>query len=259
MSSYHSKPSSSALFAAIQAQIEIHTHSSSNDDHIVPDGAKDVHQISYMRFVHDTRALSNYKKKSGQFKMLQYVLIVFTKLWSMRRKSIFDERVFGIIILHALNNLKQLKHIIHRDVKPSNIFGYLEDSIARTKDVGCRPYMSPERLMAAQEEYDIRTDVWSLGITLIEVARGEFPYPNFNDKCIFAQLQQVVCGDPLFMTPRDNFTSKTVQFLIKEYTDRPTYEELMHTEFFLHFSAIPMKEEYVKAYVQRMLTIAEGC
>lgn len=51
--------------------------------------------------------------------------------------------------------------------KTTGISGYLEDSIARTKDVGCRPYMSPERLMAAQEEYDIRTDVWSLGITLV--------------------------------------------------------------------------------------------
>lgn len=194
-------------------------------------------------------------------------------------KEKFDENVFGIIaasVLSALNNLKLLKHIIHRDVKPSNILlnskgeiklcdfgisGYLEDSIARTKDVGCRPYMAPERLMAAQEEYDIRTDVWSLGITLIEVARGEFPYPNFNEKCIFAQLQEVVCGDPLFMSPNDNYSLKTVKFinmcLTKEYIDRPTYDELMQTEFYIYFKNIANKQEFVQNYVQKMLSVTE--
>lgn len=67
------------------------------------------------------------------------------------------------------------------DVKPSNILmnangrvklcdfgisGYLVDSVAHTRDVGCRPYMAPERLQA-QASYDIRSDVWSLGITMV--------------------------------------------------------------------------------------------
>lgn len=72
----------------------------------------------------------------------------------------FNEDVLGIIgvtVLDALNCLKKLKGIMHRDVKPSNILlsldgivklcdfgisGYLENSIARTRDVGCRPYMA---------------------------------------------------------------------------------------------------------------------
>ena len=71
------------------------------------------------------------------------------------------------------------------DVKPSNILlnsrgqiklcdfgisGYLENSIVKTKGVGCRPYMAPEVLMPMQESYDIRTDVWSLGITLVLIS-----------------------------------------------------------------------------------------
>ena len=72
----------------------------------------------------------------------------------------FNEDVLGIVgvvVLNALNCLKKLKGIMHRDVKPSNILlslngdvklcdfgisGYLENSIAKTKDVGCRPYMA---------------------------------------------------------------------------------------------------------------------
>ena len=67
------------------------------------------------------------------------------------------------------------------DVKPSNILlgcegsvklcdfgisGYLVDSIAETQDVGCQIYMAPERLCGGNK-YDIRSDVWSLGISLV--------------------------------------------------------------------------------------------
>lgn len=93
------------------------------------------------------------------------------------------------------------------------ISGYLVDSMAKTKDIGCRPYMAPERLTASVEGYDIRSDVWSLGITLIETARGEFPYKNFGNQCLFAQIQQVVLGDPPLLTPMDNFSPHTVQFI----------------------------------------------
>ncbi len=49
------------------------------------------------------------------------------------------------------------------------ISGVLVNSIARTHDVGCRPYMAPERIDPRFEKdgYDVRSDVWSMGITLV--------------------------------------------------------------------------------------------
>lgn len=70
-------------------------------------------------------------------------------------ESIIGKIAFATV--KALNYLKEELKIIHRDVKPSNILldrggniklcdfgisGQLVDSIARTRDAGCRPYMA---------------------------------------------------------------------------------------------------------------------
>jgi len=91
-------------------------------------------------------------------------------------------------VLEGLTYLYDVHRIIHRDIKPSNILlnsdgsiklidfgvsGELINSIANTF-VGTSIYMSPERIQGA--EYSVKSDVWSLGITLVELANGRFPF-----------------------------------------------------------------------------------
>jgi len=173
-----------------------------------------------------------------------------------KKKSRIPEEILGKIAeatVKALHYLKEELQIMHRDVKPSNILidkrgniklcdfgisGHLVNSIAKTRDAGCRPYMAPERIDTTRSRngYDVRSDVWSLGITLIELATGKFPYPKWNN--VFDQLTQVVKGDPPKLQTTMNeltFTPNFVEFInmltIADPDVRPKYDQLLATTY----------------------------
>lgn len=102
------------------------------------------------------------------------------------------ERPLANMVFQILWALAYLKHDkrVHRDVKPSNLlinshgevkvsdFGLsaeLQSSLAMCGTfVGTFKYMSPERIR--NQPYDYASDIWSLGLTLIECATGRYPY-----------------------------------------------------------------------------------
>lgn len=100
-------------------------------------------------------------------------------------REIARQTLLGLEYLHCE------KKIVHRDVKPSNVlvntdgsvkigdFGvssHLANSVAKCDSwVGTVTYMSPERISG--ESYAFDSDVWSLGLSLLECATGRFPYP----------------------------------------------------------------------------------
>lgn len=133
------------------------------------------------------------------------------------------ENVLRKITLSTVMGLKALKdehNIIHRDVKPTNILintkgqvkicdfgvsGNLVASIAKT-NIGCQSYMAPERISTggiAQAgapgggTYSVQSDIWSLGLTIIECAMGQYPYPPDTYNNIFSQLSV----SPSFLFP----------------------------------------------------------
>lgn len=123
------------------------------------------------------------------------------------------EGVLKKVTLSTVMGLKCLKdehNIIHRDVKPTNILvntrgqvkicdfgvsGNLVASIAKT-NIGCQSYMAPERISgggiaqvgAGGGSYSVQSDIWSLGLTIIECALGRYPYPPETYDNIFSQL-----------------------------------------------------------------------
>lgn len=110
----------------------------------------------------------------------------------LKKAGRIPEPILGTITLAVLKGLSYLrdKHaIMHRDVKPSNILvnsageikicdfgvsGQLIDSMANSF-VGTRSYMAPERLQGTH--YSVQSDIWSLGLSLVEMAIGMYPIP----------------------------------------------------------------------------------
>ncbi|XP_040924034.1 dual specificity mitogen-activated protein kinase kinase 2b [Betta splendens] len=117
------------------------------------------------------------------------------------------EEILGkvsIAVLRGLAYLREKHQIMHRDVKPSNILvnsrgeiklcdfgvsGQLIDSMANSF-VGTRSYMSPERLQGTH--YSVQSDVWSMGLSLVELSIGRFPIPPPD-----ARELEIIFGRPI--------------------------------------------------------------
>jgi len=153
-------------------------------------------------------------------------------------------------VLGGLAYLYSAHRIMHRDLKPSNIlvnskgniklcdFGVsseLEGSIAETF-VGTGTYMAPERIQGSP--YTVKSDVWSVGLTLMELAIGKFPFAGSGDddeeaggpQGILDLLQQIVLEPSPKLPKSDAFPSiledMIAKCLMKDPKDRPTPKEL---------------------------------
>ncbi|KAG9304129.1 hypothetical protein G9A89_019691 [Geosiphon pyriformis] len=189
-----------------------------------------------------------------------------TKLWivmdyaaggsirELMKAGLIEEKYIMVItkeVLQALSYLHKCK-IIHRDIKAANIlltgegkvqvcdFGVsgqlTATSSKRTSFVGTPYWMAPEIMQGSP--HDTKADIWSLGITVYEIAKGNPPFHELRPERAIVVIPRSppakLEGD--FSVLMKEFVATCLN---ESPAQRPTAEELIKTKFIRAAAKLP--------------------
>ena len=177
--------------------------------------------------------------------------------------TIMEMVLKGLIYIHKLN-------LIHRDIKGANIMlsedGYaklgdfgigiqMTDDEYRTSKKGSPHWMSPQVIL--NKNYDTKTDIWSLGITCLELVEGEPPLADLNPDEVMEKIANNPPKAEDIIDPKEH-TDEFIDFvnLCLEINPkkRPTADVLIKHPFIVKLSK---KKEYLKQLINEHIEEVE--
>ena len=176
---------------------------------------------------------------------------VIKEIRKLHGTSIRSEGAIAYILRETANALNYFHHSqqIHRDLKAGNIlldsdghvylsdFGVsasMRDSKVRQTFVGTPCWMAPE-VLEQKKGYDYKADIWSLGISALELANGAAPYHNYHPLKV---MKNIIEQPPPVLSKSAGWSSEFVKFvsdcLQKDPSERPPIDVLLarHKAFF---------------------------
>ncbi|WFC95098.1 hypothetical protein MBRA1_001741 [Malassezia brasiliensis] len=250
--------------ATVVAVKQIHLESCTNDDAHATQ-AQDLSEIQReITSLAQCASCERVTRYYGSF-VKQYTLWVVMELMDagsclalLRRVGPLTEPVVAVICRELVLGLEYLHDhgIIHRDIKAANVllshrgqvkladFGVaaqlLHRGSRRNTLVGTPYWMAPE--VIKQSHYDARADIWSLGITALELATGHPPLSSYHPmRALFlipkANAPQVDTSDGKHTAAFARFVEMC---LAKRPEDRATAHVLRSTAFLEHAGGLDL-------------------
>ncbi|KAF7634893.1 hypothetical protein Mgra_00005634 [Meloidogyne graminicola] len=197
---------------------------------------------------HVVKYYGSYFKNSDLWIVMEYCGAgSVSDIMRLRRKTldefeisaILKDTILGLFYLHGMKK-------IHRDIKAGNILlnmdgnakladfgvaGQITDTMAKRNTVIGTPFwMAPELIQ--EVGYDMKADIWSLGITAIEMAEGRPPHAEIHPmRAIFMIPTK---PPPTLKVPQDwtpLFLDLIAKCLVKNPEERTTAKDLLEHEF----------------------------
>ncbi|CAL8288850.1 unnamed protein product [Boreogadus saida] len=206
---------------------------------------KEVKFLQKLRHPNTIEYRGCYLREHTAWLVMEYCLGSASDLLEVHKKPL-QEMEIAAITHGALQGLAYLHshNMIHRDVKAGNIlltepglvklgdFGSASIVAPANSFVGTPYWMAPEVILAMDEgQYDGKVDVWSLGITCIELAERKPPLFNMNAMSALyhiAQNESPVLSSNHWSDYLRNFVDSCLQ---KIPQDRPTSDILLNHRF----------------------------
>uniref|UniRef100_A0A803TWB9 non-specific serine/threonine protein kinase n=1 Tax=Anolis carolinensis TaxID=28377 RepID=A0A803TWB9_ANOCA len=208
---------------------------------------KEVKFLQKLRHPNTIEYKGCYLREHTAWLVMEYCLGSASDLLEVHKKPLQEVEI-AAITHGALQGLAYLHshNMIHRDVKAGNIlltepgqvklgdFGSASIIAPANSFVGTPYWMAPEVILAMDEgQYDGKVDVWSLGITCIELAERKPPLFNMN---AMSALYHIAQNDsPLLQSSHwsEYFRNFVDSCLQKIPQDRPTSDVLLKHRFLL--------------------------